>query len=171
MQPVPDELQPLDPEPEPDERVPEDPDPEAAEPVPDRESSCSSRSSRSLDVDMASWFDSLVSPFSFSLEVSSALLWLAVFCPPGVPPCTDGVVSCVASAVATSSLLLGDSSSCSRFRGEEQRDWNRGDSAPSRSAGVWLYDWGVLLRDGAPVPGMGTGLETTLGPVTGVVPG
>lgn len=61
---VPEELQPLEPEPEPEpeDLVPEDPEPEAAEPVPERESSCSSRSSRSLEVDMASWLDSLVSP-------------------------------------------------------------------------------------------------------------
>lgn len=58
---VPEELQPLEPEPEPEDLVPEDPDPEAAEPVPERESSWSSRSSRSLEVDMASWLDSLVS--------------------------------------------------------------------------------------------------------------
>lgn len=57
---VPEELQPLEPEPE--DLVPEDPEPEAAEPVPERESSCISRSSRSLEVDMASWLDSLVSP-------------------------------------------------------------------------------------------------------------
>lgn len=59
---VPEELQPLEPEPEPDDLVPEDPEPEAAEPVPERESSWRSRSSRSLEVDMASWLDSLVSP-------------------------------------------------------------------------------------------------------------
>lgn len=59
---VPEELQPLEPEPEPEDLVPEDPEPEAAEPVPERESSCSSISSRSLEVDMASWLDSLVSP-------------------------------------------------------------------------------------------------------------
>ena len=61
---VPEELQPLEPEPEPEpeDLVPEDPDPEAAEPVPERESSCSNKSSKSLDVDMASWLDSLVSP-------------------------------------------------------------------------------------------------------------
>lgn len=58
---VPEELQPLEPEPEPEDLVPEDPDPEAAEPVPERESSWSSRSSRSLEVDMASWLDSFVS--------------------------------------------------------------------------------------------------------------
>lgn len=59
---VPEELQPLDPEPDPEDLVAEDPDPEAAEPVPERESSCSNISSRSLEVDMASWLDSLVSP-------------------------------------------------------------------------------------------------------------
>lgn len=59
---VPVELQPLEPEPEPDDLVPEEPEPEAAEPVPERESSCSIKSSRSLEVDMASWLDSLVSP-------------------------------------------------------------------------------------------------------------
>lgn len=57
--PLPELLHPLepdpeDPEPDPEDPVPEDPEPEAAEPVPDRESSCSSRSSRSLDEDMAS---------------------------------------------------------------------------------------------------------------------
>lgn len=56
---LPEELQPLDPDPEdpepdPEEPVPDDPEPEAAEPVPERESSCKSRSSRSLEVDMAS---------------------------------------------------------------------------------------------------------------------
>lgn len=59
--PLPDVLHPFDPEandPDPD---PEDPEPEAAEPVPERESSCSSRSSMSLEVDMESWFDSLTS--------------------------------------------------------------------------------------------------------------
>lgn len=59
---VPDELHPLDPEPEPEDLVPENPEPEAAEPVPERESSCSNRSSRSLEVDIASLFDSLASP-------------------------------------------------------------------------------------------------------------
>lgn len=59
---VPEELQPLEPEPEPDDLVPEEPEPEAAEPVPERESSCNSRSSRSLEVDMSSWFDSFASP-------------------------------------------------------------------------------------------------------------
>lgn len=123
VQPVPDELQPFEPEPEPEERVPEDPDPEAADPVPERESSCSSRSSRSLEVDMASWLDSLASPFSFSLELPSALLWLEVLCAPGVPPWAEGVVCWdPANAVATSSLLLGDSSSCNRLRGDEHRD-------------------------------------------------
>jgi len=57
--PLPEELQPLDPdpedpEPEPEEPVPNDLEPEPAEPVPERESSCNSRSSRSLEVDMAS---------------------------------------------------------------------------------------------------------------------
>lgn len=59
---VPEELQPLEPEPEPEDLVPEEPEPEAAEPVPERESSCSNRSSRSLEVDMSSWLDSLASP-------------------------------------------------------------------------------------------------------------
>lgn len=58
---VPEKLQPLEPEPDPEDRVPEDPEPEAAEPVPERESSCSRRSSRSLEVDMASWLDSTAS--------------------------------------------------------------------------------------------------------------
>lgn len=49
---LPEELQPLDPDPE--DPVPDNPEPEAAEPVPERESSCNSRSSRSLEVDMAS---------------------------------------------------------------------------------------------------------------------
>lgn len=58
---------PLDPDPDPDPSEPPDspdPDPEALDPVPDLASSCSSRSSSSLDVDWASWFpDSLgVSP-------------------------------------------------------------------------------------------------------------
>lgn len=61
MPPVPKELQPLEPEPEPEDLVPEDPEPEAAEPVPERESSWSSKSSRSLEVDMASLLDSLAS--------------------------------------------------------------------------------------------------------------
>lgn len=80
--PLPEELQPLEPEPDPEEPVPKDPDPEEpvpkdpdpeepvpkepepepAEPVPERESSWRSRSRRSLEVDMASWLDSLVSP-------------------------------------------------------------------------------------------------------------
>ncbi len=50
---------PLEPDPDPDPREPPDspdPDPEALEPVPDLASSCSSRSSSSLDVDWASWF-------------------------------------------------------------------------------------------------------------------
>lgn len=51
-----------EPEPEPEDLVPDDPDPEAAEPVPERESSCRSMSSRSLEVDMASLLDSLASP-------------------------------------------------------------------------------------------------------------
>lgn len=59
---VPEELQPLEPDPDPEDLVPEEPEPEAAEPVPERESSCSNMSSRSLEVDMASWLDSLASP-------------------------------------------------------------------------------------------------------------
>ena len=60
---------PLEPDPDPDPREPPDspePEPEALEPVPDLASSCSSRSSSSLDVDWASWFpDSLgLSPWS-----------------------------------------------------------------------------------------------------------
>lgn len=69
---VPEELQPLEPEPEPEDLVPEDPDPDAAEPVPERESSCSNRSSRSLEVDMASWLDSLVSPWGGGDDKQSA---------------------------------------------------------------------------------------------------
>ncbi len=58
--PLPEELKPLDPDPEDPKPDPEEP--EAAEPVPERESSCNSRSSRSLEVDMASWLDSFVLP-------------------------------------------------------------------------------------------------------------
>lgn len=77
--------------------------------------------------------------FSFSLEVSSELLWLVELCPLAAPPCTEGDACWdAASAVATSNRLLGDSSSWSKLRGEEHRDWKRGDSAPSRSAGVWV---------------------------------
>lgn len=52
---------PLEPDPDPSEPPDSpDPDPEAFEPVPDLASSCSIRSSSSLDVDWASWFpDSL----------------------------------------------------------------------------------------------------------------
>lgn len=49
--PLPDVLHPF--EPDPNDPDPDDPDPEAAEPVPEWESSCSSRSSMSLEVDMA----------------------------------------------------------------------------------------------------------------------
>lgn len=85
---------------------------------------------------------------TFSLEASVELLGLAEFCPPaGTLPCAEGVACWeAASAVATSSRLIGDSSSCRRLRGEEQREWKRGESAPSRSAGV--QDSAVLLWEG-----------------------
>lgn len=52
------ELQPLEPK-DPEDPDPEDPEPEAAELVPERESSCRSKSSRSLEVDSAYWLESL----------------------------------------------------------------------------------------------------------------
>ena len=111
--------------------------------------------------------------FSFSLEWSSELLWLEEPSLAAPPPCAEGAACwAAASAVATSSRLLGDSSSCSRLRGEEHRDWKRGESAPSRSAGAGPQDCGVLERDGAlggawaGTPA-GTGRGTAMGPAKG----